>query len=454
MPSFLKSQKGLSPIIVILITIGIIAIAGGIYWWQKTAIKESTPAPTFTTPTMPTSTPHTATPITPTSTPSTSTPTPPATFQPKSKFLKDDATAQKIASVQILSYQLAKSPSKNSFGFKFISGLVQLGYIYPKSDPSALQMLQNFEKDQNLPISTVVNSKVLQKLDILLEEQESSEAQLAKTFPLYNDMASLPADYPTKNHALYIYATVFRSLPTQLANWTFDNFKIFYNRHQIADPITYYFGYCPSLDCLSRDDFTLAATLLHEYAHYLEACKQVGTKGFYEIDWNVDNSDWANLIINPKRLGSLNAVGSLSATPKDPIKRSSPVNPVLYPNNQGFLYHEGSISQYAGALLSGGAQEGKTNDIREDFAESFAAYVLEGQVFRGKAANNTIIAQKYNWLKTNVFQGKEYQTGNANYATLDFAPSDNDQGFKSIPAKVEDYSLLDPSFVKWDFQIK
>ena len=108
MPSFLKSQKGLSPIIVILITIGIIAIAGGIYWWQKTAIKESTPAPTFTTPTMPTSTPHTATPITPTSTPSTSTPTPPATFQPKSKFLKDDATAQKIASVQILSYTVTR----------------------------------------------------------------------------------------------------------------------------------------------------------------------------------------------------------------------------------------------------------------------------------------------------------------------------------------------------------
>lgn len=60
--SILKSQKGLAPVIVVLIIIGIAAIGGGIYWWQKSTLKENVPAPTFTTPTAPTSPTPTPTP--------------------------------------------------------------------------------------------------------------------------------------------------------------------------------------------------------------------------------------------------------------------------------------------------------------------------------------------------------------------------------------------------------
>ncbi len=75
------NQKGLAPIIIILIVVGIVAIGGGIYWWQKSAPKENLPAPTFTAPTAPISPTLTPTP-TPTIT-STPTPTPTPTSTEK-----------------------------------------------------------------------------------------------------------------------------------------------------------------------------------------------------------------------------------------------------------------------------------------------------------------------------------------------------------------------------------
>ena len=61
--STLKSQKGLAPIIIILIAVGIVVVVGGIYWWQNSA-KEVSPVPTLTTPATPTSPTSTPTPAT------------------------------------------------------------------------------------------------------------------------------------------------------------------------------------------------------------------------------------------------------------------------------------------------------------------------------------------------------------------------------------------------------
>ncbi len=49
--STLRSQKGLAPITVILIAVGIVIVAGGIYWWQKSAPTPPTLTPKSTTPT-------------------------------------------------------------------------------------------------------------------------------------------------------------------------------------------------------------------------------------------------------------------------------------------------------------------------------------------------------------------------------------------------------------------
>jgi hypothetical protein len=84
----------------------------------------------------------------------------------------------------------------------------------------------------------------------------------------------------------------------------------------------------------------------------------------------------------------------------------------------------------------------------EDFAESFSLYVLQGRIFRDKAKKSTVLQQKYNWLKTNVFKGKEYDTGNPNWRKVSFNATPR---IPDAAQNVGFYSLQDPSFI-WDYE--
>lgn len=52
------------------------------------------------------------------------------------------------------------------------------------------------------------------------------------------------------------------------------------------------------------------------------------------------------------------------------------------------------------------------SDVFEDFAETYAYYVLHGNEFRELAYTNSTLAAKYDFLKNKVFNGEEYFTGN------------------------------------------
>jgi hypothetical protein len=52
-------------------------------------------------------------------------------------------------------------------------------------------------------------------------------------------------------------------------------------------------------------------------------------------------------------------------------------------------------------------------DPFEDFAESYAYYVLHGNEFRSLAETNSVLQKKYEFLKNKVFNGKEYFNGSA-----------------------------------------
>ncbi|MDP7069509.1 MAG: hypothetical protein QF815_03195 [Candidatus Peribacteraceae bacterium] len=56
-------------------------------------------------------------------------------------------------------------------------------------------------------------------------------------------------------------------------------------------------------------------------------------------------------------------------------------------------------------------------DIFEDFAESFAYFVLQNSEFRTRAQDNAVLAQKYNWILTNIFDGEipKIATGKSNW---------------------------------------
>lgn len=52
-----------------------------------------------------------------------------------------------------------------------------------------------------------------------------------------------------------------------------------------------------------------------------------------------------------------------------------------------------------------------SSDMFEDFAESFLMYIKHGKEFRILAQENQVLAQKYAFIKHEVFNGKEFETG-------------------------------------------
>jgi hypothetical protein len=50
-------------------------------------------------------------------------------------------------------------------------------------------------------------------------------------------------------------------------------------------------------------------------------------------------------------------------------------------------------------------------DPFEDFAESYLSYVLHGNTFRSILSTSAVLTQKYNFLKEQIFNGQEFNTG-------------------------------------------
>jgi len=71
------------------------------------------------------------------------------------------------------------------------------------------------------------------------------------------------------------------------------------------------------------------------------------------------------------------------------------------------------ISKFGFTMANRACQRpgGRSTQIGNDeFAEAFQVYVKSGKQLRAAAKKNEIIAQQYQWLKTNVFGGVEYDT--------------------------------------------
>jgi hypothetical protein len=183
-------------------------------------------------------------------------------------------------------------------------------------------------------------------------------------------------------------------------------------------------------------------TILHEYGHQLDKHLKGGngiidTDSFYDIGWKN---------IGTKTQDKNGNYFYMYAEPKSAIRYSSP----NITGNVPSLYTDGVISGYGGANLSEEDGVAFVSSVHEDFAESFMGYILAGKIFREKAKENNFISQKYQWLKNNVFNGKEYNTGTPNYGSIDYATLDDDPIFSKKVSNVGQYSLMDDDFIKWD----
>jgi hypothetical protein len=162
--------------------------------------------------------------------------------------------------------------------------------------------------------------------------------------------------------------------------------------------INYSFGgayYLPTNAAMLPSAPVNVATVLHEYAHYLDGFFHpipkypdlthlggIDTSGFYMINYDLND---------PCSFDECHPY-------EDSCFRMRSTNPMDWISWYGFK---------AGGYLN--CPEGYSNAV-EEFAEAFAMYVTAGRQFRAAAYQNGFIAEKYQWLKQNVFVGMEYDT--------------------------------------------
>ncbi|MBT9169602.1 MAG: hypothetical protein DDT19_02964 [Syntrophomonadaceae bacterium] len=394
-------------------------------------------------------------------------------LQIQSKFFRDIPEAQdiisgKLSDYSILEFNLLTGGANvipirgkvNTFAFRVLSALRQLGYNgfnwVPDGRPG-LALFNRFQEDHGLAVTHLVTKEALLKLDQLLVQRELSNARIAKQLSIYNDIIEGPNNFPSRDHVAALYYQTINALPDFFQLKDRDTLlhiaEFFYPRRAFpVDPWwpkildRYYYDYSwitPPVE-LGRipDDFRVASTLLHEIGHFIESESYIGgvvrpplvdTTSFYEISWE--------------------QVKEEGFTYWKPKKETN--------------FATDFVSGYAGAELGYQIDAGIYNPRaypreREDFAESFSLYVLQGTVFRDKAKESKILEKKYLWLKDNVFKGYEYQTGSATWKSSFFSPTPVGRGIgpggivtaiiaKDVAANVPFYSSYDPSFI-WDYE--
>jgi hypothetical protein len=127
-------------------------------------------------------------------------------------------------------------------------------------------------------------------------------------------------------------------------------------------------------------------TVLHEYAHYLDEDRRRGPDPLPDspCDGSIPTATFHDISYDMSTRGRDGCVTRRSDDPK------------AYITKYGFV-------------ANNGCEEGKYQ-YTEEFAEAFSIYVAAGRHFMAAALQNVTIAQKYDWLRDNVFGGREYDT--------------------------------------------
>jgi hypothetical protein len=373
-----------------------------------------------------------------------------------SEFLRNDTTANEIATNARTDYRIDDFPlvsgkgfvATESFAYRVLSAIRQLGYTPPlDGDPQPGKALLNkFQRLNGLPVTDLITKDLLFLIDTNLKKSEAEDARLGPAFPLYPRLTDqIPVNEPSREHFARLLDSVFKALPAHLVPYSLENFHNFYRQQLpyfvykdspgetkkisglICD-INYYPEY--SNDCLFRantiitlnsGEFEVSGILLHEYAHWLDgnlfpqlpntARGSVATLSFYGISY--DTAD-----------GTVNT----DFRTYYPLRRERSVVATEF------------VSAYARGHEATLAGVSKYTPF-EDFAESFGLYVQGGRIFRQLSGNDPILKAKYEWLRKNVFAGIEYETGNReSIELLRRRPTSR----SNIAFNVNDFGRIDP----------
>jgi hypothetical protein len=341
--------------------------------------------------------------------------------------------------------------NRDTCAYKFFAGLHMAGYNtemgkYAGATDPQVRALKKFQADYALPVTSVMTVPALLMLDAVLVARESKIASVAHSFALYDHMQPLHPHDVSKDWVAFIYTLPMTVLPANLqltGNETLYCIKV-QCVGSIQDANGNDLGNLPEIDLASDYRFVGAyfdpndwasntpsaaldaSVVLHEFAHYIDrrnhtpalpnnpTAGRILTDGFYNILYDIAQAQGPQASCAPPRSGD----------PSD------------------------WITKYA---FSGGAAPGScpagTAYFLESFADSFMMYVAAGTSYRAAAAQNDKVAATYEWLKVNVFEGKEYDTE----FVQGFSSGCNDA--PGIPQQQPAYASCSEAYV-WNAELK
>ncbi|MBU90267.1 hypothetical protein CMO94_01895 [Candidatus Woesearchaeota archaeon] len=356
--------------------------------------------------------------------------------EPLRDYFEDDEFAQAILEGQetynIRDFKLLCQPGSTAttdeFGFKIVNGFKQIGYFFhnvcdlPRDvhddDNVGVILVNAFQRDNTLPESDIIDKAVLEKLDSLLKNVRATRDTLSKDFICYDFIAPAPLNDASKNHRAFLLMNAINAFPERLRPREIDcgNSQIDFviQCDNLGTGSKYWEAQdekCENqnnkeLSYLPSDDFSLYKTTIHEYAHMIDCTATP------EIDYCVDTTDFISISYD---LDDYFEPGWIFYKPKLDI------------NNEE--EHKQHFFSYADGWSPDPKDYPSYRDYRtsyEDFAVTVEMYVTNGIVYRDYMQDKPILKQKYNWVKENVFNGREFNTGDSNYAS--YAPDLSDYG--------------------------
>lgn len=326
----------------------------------------------------------------------------------ESAFFTSDPVFQDIADGDITDHTFSGT-SPSNIQYRISSALKMLDFAYQDPfSPSTLKTFRiAFQRIHNIAETDFITSEFILLLDEALLQHEQTMQHDVTDFPIdenfffggrYVEYVPHDVNEPTKDHVRYFFASLLAALPEHIAPRTLETVYYFF-RCQSHGIIKYVNGntmlqYIPGGAVFKRTRISPShalevATFFHEYAHQIDSflyhyfyphSGMVETRAFYEILLDMEDE-----ISGPYGTYAKHNADSRFVTG----------------------YSDGwEHPEYPGYF-----------SVVESFAESFALYVVNGKLYRYLAEIDDNYMQQYEWLKTNVFDGIEYDTGSESCIT-------------------------------------
>lgn len=321
---------------------------------------------------------------------------------------------------------------KDDYGEKIFSALAQIGYFFPASCGSDVyNALYLFQKNHGLPESKIVDQATMQALDKEIRKIEKRDYKAAKDFVCSQYIIDAPGKGRSKNHLAFLYSLAMSAFPEELQidksrRGCFDGqtFQVSNIKRAMCDSL-YWTDYDKNCELIKPkgyiqpvDDYEIVSTILHEHGHSIQMFSlkwgTVDVFPFYSISYDIKTKlelddfylkikfDWDDLQEKKENLCSWYGLGWAAG------------------------------DKYPGYFTPS-----------EDFSECLRMYVMNGIPFRDAVKSKPVLKQKYEWLKRNVFEGREFMTGDSNY--LDYV----DDFYALSPAGM---TFKRPEYV-WDYNL-